>query len=81
MSQPYISVVVPTYRSSHFITQTLDALAARPRSDVVEVVMVDDGSSDETFSTVRNWTANSTLMCASWNCSATPDSFMHLWPV
>ena len=34
---------------------------AASRSDVVEVVMVDDGSSDETFSTVRNWTANSTL--------------------
>ena len=63
MTQPYLSVVVPTYRSSHFITQTLDALAAwaKTRSDEVEVVMVDDGSSDDTFSTIRNWTANSEL--------------------
>lgn len=47
MSEPIISVVIPTYNSSRFITKALDCLKTQTFRDF-EVVIVNDGSNDDT---------------------------------
>jgi len=44
--QPLISVIIPTYNESATITSTIDHL--RPWYDVLEIIVVDGGSSDGT---------------------------------
>lgn len=48
------SVVIPTYNSSEFIATTLSKLASGLVGDY-EVVVVDDGSTDSTWSEIRNF--------------------------
>ncbi len=49
-----ITVVIPAYNASRFIVNTLDrALYQRRRPD--EIVVVDDGSSDDTSTLVKEW--------------------------
>lgn len=50
------SVVIPTYNRAELLRRTLDSLAAQdlPRS-AFEVLVVDDGSSDETAEVVENY--------------------------
>lgn len=52
--QPRISVVVPVYNAEHTIDRCLSALADQtwPRADY-EIIVVDDGSSDETRTRVQ----------------------------
>lgn len=54
------SVVVPAYDSAAHIVETLDALAAQTVA-VDEVVVVDDGSADETAAVVERWQASHAL--------------------
>lgn len=51
-----VSVVAATYRRPHLLEQLLESLAAQtfPREDF-EVVIVDDGSGDETIGTLERW--------------------------
>ena len=53
---PRISVVIPTFNRSALLKQALQSLAAQriPRSDY-EVIVVDDGSKDDTFSVCRGF--------------------------
>ena len=50
MSQPAVSVVVPTRDRSHYLAVTLKSLVAQRLDAPYEVVVVDDGSSDSTRS-------------------------------
>lgn len=55
-----ISVVVPAYNSGRFIEAALDSVAAQslaPR----EIIVIDDGSLDDTFERVQRWQAKSKL--------------------
>lgn len=55
-----ISVVVPAYNSSRFIEAALDSVAAQtlaPR----EIIVIDDGSTDDTFERVQRWQAKTKL--------------------
>ena len=52
-----ISVVVPTYNRARLMGATLDSLA-RQTHRPIEVVVVDDGSTDETEAAVRQWMAS-----------------------
>lgn len=55
-----ISVVVPTYNSSRFIEAALDSIAAQslaPR----EIIVIDDGSTDDTFEHVQRWQTKTKL--------------------
>jgi glycosyltransferase involved in cell wall biosynthesis len=47
MSDPLITVVVPLHNGAAFLAETLDSLAAQTRRDLLEVMVVDDGSRDE----------------------------------
>ena len=52
-----VSVVVPTYNRAALMGATLDSLA-RQTHRPVEVIVVDDGSTDETEAAVRQWQAS-----------------------
>ena len=57
--QPTFSVVIPTYNYAHTLRRTLDSIAAQSAlsgavaADVVEVVVIDDGSTDDTEAVAR----------------------------
>lgn len=51
---PLISIVVPTYNHAHFLPRALDS-ALNQEYPRVEVVVVDDGSSDDTASVAAGY--------------------------
>lgn len=50
-----LSIIVPAFNEAHRIDPTLDSLAsfAAARSEVTEIIVVDDGSTDETIAVVN----------------------------
>jgi teichuronic acid biosynthesis glycosyltransferase TuaG len=54
VSAPRVSVVIPAYNAAAFIEATLETVASQTFKDY-EVVVIDDGSSDETKSVVDGW--------------------------
>ena len=52
-----ISVVIPTYNRVHLIMDALDSVVAQSRP-VGEIIVVDDGSTDDTEAIVKSWSAN-----------------------
>ncbi|MFH5804409.1 glycosyltransferase family 2 protein [Alienimonas sp. DA493] len=53
---PAVSVVVPTYRRADLVCDTLDSVYAQTHRPV-ELIVVDDGSGDDTPAVVRDWLA------------------------
>ena len=51
---PRVSVVIPAYNAATFITATLDSVKAQTYTDW-ELIVVDDGSSDDTKAVVDAW--------------------------
>jgi glycosyltransferase involved in cell wall biosynthesis len=49
-----VSIVIPAYNSAEFIPETLEACLAQSYSPI-EIVVVDDGSSDDTLAIVRSY--------------------------
>ncbi|MFC1543937.1 glycosyltransferase [Gemmatimonadota bacterium] len=61
---PRVSIVVPTYNRGQLIVGTLEALSSQTLTDdVLEIVVVDDGSVDETAEIVSQWIAESPRRC------------------
>ncbi|MGH7797745.1 MAG: glycosyltransferase family 2 protein [Candidatus Binatia bacterium] len=54
MTTPLISVVIPTLNNASLLRQTLDGVKSQTASDV-EIIVVDDGSTDNTGELVRNY--------------------------
>jgi len=48
MSEPYFSVVIPTYKRLPMLLRVLDALDAQDGAPEFEVIVIDDGSGDGT---------------------------------
>ena len=61
MSYPQYSIVIPAYNESARIANALDAVTRciRKRGWSAEVIVVDDGSRDQTAAMVRAFAANS----------------------
>jgi len=58
LSCPTISIIIPTYNHAELIDQCLSALLPTlPECKGVEVLIVDDGSSDDTRARVASWAA------------------------
>ena len=53
----YISIIVPIYNASSYITNFLDSLNKQP-IDLFEVVFVDDVSQDDSYNVLDNWLSN-----------------------
>ena len=53
---PFLSVVIPSYNSAEWLPQTIDSILAQTFSDF-EVVIVDDGSKDDTREVVGRYVA------------------------
>lgn len=49
-----VSVIVPTYNHGHFISAAIQGVLSQTRTDA-EIVIVDDGSTDDTGSVVRSF--------------------------
>lgn len=52
-----ISVIIPAYNAQHTIAKTLEALQKQDYPDPFEVIVVDDGSVDDTARVVRGFSA------------------------
>ncbi|MDP9361455.1 MAG: glycosyltransferase family 2 protein [Acidobacteriota bacterium] len=53
MSAPYFSIVIPTYKRLPMLLRVLDALEEQPGAPELEVVVIDDGSGDDTAGVMR----------------------------
>lgn len=53
---PRVSVVIPTHNSSRYLADTLDSVLAQTMTDL-EVVLYDDGSSDDTLDVAASYAA------------------------
>ena len=54
-----VSVIIPTYNRGSLIIKTLEALSFQTLTDEeMEVIVVDDGSVDNTVEAIDNWIAN-----------------------
>jgi glycosyltransferase involved in cell wall biosynthesis len=54
MSVPRFSIIIPAYNAAAFIVKTLDSVRAQTFLDY-EIIVVDDGSEDETATVVDAW--------------------------
>lgn len=52
-----ISIIIPTYNRSHLIKRTIDSVIRQTSSDW-ELIIVDDGSKDDTESVVKQYLSN-----------------------
>lgn len=51
-----ISVILPCYNAAHYLEECLDSLLAQTMGDF-EVLLVDDGSKDDTLSVAQKYAA------------------------
>ena len=60
MTSPDLSVIVPAYNEEVLIVSTLDCLKAHlaARPETYEIIVVDDGSQDQTSARVQGWQKN-----------------------
>jgi len=53
---PLVSVIIPAYNHARYIEACLDSVAAETYADL-ELLVLDDGSKDDTFARVQAWAA------------------------
>ena len=51
---PGVSVIVPAYNEAKVVVQTIDSLLAQRYAGEIQIIVVDDGSSDDTAAIVRD---------------------------
>ncbi len=57
METPLVSVVIPCYNSDKYITDTIESVLAQTYNNI-EIIVVDDGSTDESFHILQQYEAN-----------------------
>ncbi|MCZ8237577.1 MAG: glycosyltransferase family A protein [Leptospiraceae bacterium] len=55
------SIIIPTFNRAHTIIRTLNSVKNQNLSKEIEVILVDDGSTDNTATVVNNWIENNKL--------------------
>jgi hypothetical protein len=61
MSEPTVSVIIPTYNSGHTIARALDSVL-RQSAPAAEIIVVDDGSQDDLVSVLEPYGARVQLL-------------------
>ncbi len=51
---PWISVIIPTYQGERFLAQALESIAQQ-WDDTIEVIAIDDGSTDNTLAILKQY--------------------------
>jgi len=54
MSNPVVSIIIPTYNRAHYISETLDSILAQSFSNW-ECIIIDDGSNDNTVDILKKY--------------------------
>lgn len=54
---PAISVIVPVYNVAAYLRECLDSLAAQDLEEAIEIIVVDDASTDASVAVCRDWLA------------------------
>lgn len=57
MKEPLVSVIVITYNSSKYVLETLESTKVQTYKNI-ELIISDDGSTDDTIEICRNWLEN-----------------------
>lgn len=52
---PKISIVVVTYNSGKYVTETLDSIASQSYTGEIQLIVSDDCSQDDTVLICKNW--------------------------
>lgn len=52
MNKPLISIIIPSYNYAHFLERSLLSVV-KQANDLIEILLIDDGSTDETESVVQ----------------------------
>jgi glycosyltransferase involved in cell wall biosynthesis len=50
MTEPLVSCIIPAYNYAGWIGAAIDSVLAQPQADDVEIIVIDDGSTDDTAS-------------------------------
>jgi glycosyltransferase involved in cell wall biosynthesis len=69
MASPLVSICIPAYNCSRYITQTLDCLLGQTCTDL-EIIVVNDGSTDDTAAVVENIRDNRLILIHTLNGGA-----------
>ncbi len=57
MKKPLVSIVVVTYNSSKFVVETLESAYNQTYDGLLELIVSDDGSTDDTLAICQKWVA------------------------
>lgn len=66
MSKVLISVIIPVYNAENYIKETLDSILSQA-NERVEVIAVDDGSSDKSLEICKLYTDKRNFLVLSQN--------------
>ena len=59
MDKPLVSIIIPTYNYAHYITEAIDSvLESSFPQDKLEILVIDDGSTDQTQEKVKSYGHN-----------------------
>lgn len=71
-TQQAASIIIPAFNASEFIQATLDSISAQKTHSQLEVIIVDDGSTDSTREVVDNYSSDLRVKCISIENSGGP---------
>lgn len=71
-NQPAASVIIPAFNASEFIQATLNSINEQNTSSLLEVIIVNDGSTDSTQQIVENYSSDLWVKCITIENSGGP---------